>query len=435
MGRAIPLNIVNARPRLRPIETIVVPDKKHGKVLVLRDTQGVARGHAVLPPALIPIVARFTGNKTCAQIAREASRELGAEIDTETVERIARELDEGLFLEGDTFARAMEDVRREFAASPVRPASHAGGAYHGDRKKLAQYIDHDCVEKSRATRLDSRDDSGPMRALVAPHIDPWRGAIGYGHAYGALGASLAKDARVDTFVILGTSHAPMREPFALCRKGYDTPLGEMPVDEAFVDELARACDFDPYADLLNHKREHSIEFQAVYLRHALGAREARIVPILAGLGDEQSTRRTPRTTDAVARFLDALRDGIAKRDGRVVVVAGADMAHVGPRFGDAKPHDREKRAALEKTDRDSLAHAAARDAPAFWDHVARDLDERRVCGLAPVFSLLDVLPEVARGDVLHYEQNVDPDDGSIVSFASVAFYASKSINSLAGKTR
>ena len=28
----------------------------------------------------------------------------------------------------------------------------------------------------------------------------------------------------------------MRSPFALLRKGYDTPLGELPVDEAFVDE-------------------------------------------------------------------------------------------------------------------------------------------------------------------------------------------------------
>src|SRR5581483_8107845 len=32
------------RPRLRAVETIVVPDRKHGKVLVLRDTQGIAQG-------------------------------------------------------------------------------------------------------------------------------------------------------------------------------------------------------------------------------------------------------------------------------------------------------------------------------------------------------------------------------------------------------
>jgi AmmeMemoRadiSam system protein B len=222
--------------------------------------------------------------------------------------------------------------------------------------------------------------------------------------------------------VLGTSHAPMREPFALCHKAYDTPLGPMPVDEEFLAELAAASDFDPYGDELNHKREHSIEFQAVFLRHVLGKRHARIVPILAGLGEQQARGTAPRDTTAVARFLDALRAGLAKRAGRVIVVAGADMAHVGPRFGDPEPHDAEARGVLARTDRASLDLATGADGPGFWEHVAADLDERRVCGLAPIFSLVDVLPEGTRGEVLHYEQNVDPDDGSIVSHASLAFY-------------
>jgi len=406
------------RPRLRPVETIVVPDPRHGKVLVLRDTQGVAKGHAVLPPPLIPIVARFTGRLTCAQIAKEASRELGDEIPTSVVEQVAEQLDQGLFLEGETFERALDGVRKDFAALSARPASHAGGAYPGERVELAEYIDRKCMEAAGKAKKGAL-----IRALVAPHIDPWRGAVGYGHAYGALAASLESDEDADTFVVLGTSHAPMREPFALCDKAYDTPLGPMPVDAAFVSELAAAADFDPFADQLNHKREHSIEFQAVFLKHVLGKRKGRIVPILAGLGDEQSSRKDPRKTAAVARFLDALREGIAKRNGRVVLVAGADMAHVGPRFGDPEPHDASKRSALEKTDRESLDLATQHDARGFWAHVAGDLEERRVCGLAPIFSLVDVLDDEARGEVLHYEQNVDPDDGSIVSHAALAFRA------------
>ena len=152
----------------------------------------------------------------------------------------------------------------------------------------------------------------------------------------------------------------------------------------------------------------------------LGGRAARIVPILAGLGHEQSTGHAPRQTAGVARFLDALREGVDRRKGHVVVVAGADMAHVGPRFGDPAPHDDAKRSALELVDRASLDLAATRDAGGFWEHVIRDLDERRVCGLAPIFSLLDVLAEPTRGEVIHYEQNVDPEDGSIVSHAAVA---------------
>ncbi len=402
------------RPRLRPVETIVVPDPRHGKVLVLRDTQGIAPGHAVIPPTLIPIVARFTGRMTCSQIAKEVAREIGSDVPLTVVESIATQLDEGLFLEGDTFKRALESVKREFRELAARPASHAGGAYPGERIELGDYIAKKCVRAAGKVKKGAT-----IRALVAPHIDPWRGAIGYGHAYGALASCL--DEKADTFVVLGTSHAPMREPFALCDKGYDTPFGELRPDDAFIAELAKASKFDPFADMLNHKREHSIEFQAVFLKHLLGDREARIVPILAGLGEEQATRKEPRKTAAVAKFLDALREGIAKRNGRVVVVAGADMAHVGPRFGDPEPHDQRKRVALEKIDRASLDFAASRDARAFWDHVAADLDERRVCGLAPIFSLTDVIDEKLRGEILHYEQNVDPDDGSIVSHAALAY--------------
>jgi AmmeMemoRadiSam system protein B len=259
-------------------------------------------------------------------------------------------------------------------------------------------------------------------ALVAPHIDPWRGAVGYGHAYGALAASLPADA--DTFVLLGTSHAPMREPFALCRKDFDTPLGPARADVEAIDGLAAHADgFDPYADQFNHKREHSIEFQVVFLRHLLGGKPFRIVPILAGLGAHQVSGQDPSRDARVERFVSGLRALSDSRPGRVVVVAGADLAHVGPRFGDDEPYGPDARARLEQTDRSSLERATQVDAPAFWGHVARDLDERRVCGLAPIWSLLKALPAGAKGQVLHYEQTIDPDDGSIVSHAALGFYA------------
>jgi hypothetical protein len=55
--------------------------------------------------------------------------------------------------------------------------------------------------------------------------------------------------------------------------------------------------------------------------------------------------------------------------------------------------------------------------------VSSDLDERRVCGLAPIWSLLRVVESSrAKGRVLHYEQTVDGEDGSIVSHAALGFY-------------
>jgi AmmeMemoRadiSam system protein B len=429
-----------SRPALRPVESIVVPDREHGRVLVLRDTQGVTDGHAVIPPVLAPVVARFMGRLTCAEIAREASAEVGGPIPVEIVVRLADELERGLFLEGAVFRNARARVERDFVTAAVRPASHAGGAYHRDAAALERYIDERCIGEAGGSSGGSRGSTaarGPrpqpqpqpqnggarMIGLVAPHIDPWRGAVGYGHAYGAMRDALPAD--VDTFVVWGTSHAPMRQPFALCRKAFDTPLGAVPADGDAIDALAACADgFDPYADQFNHKREHSLEFQVVFLKHMLKDRPFRIVPVLAGLGAAQASGEDPAGDSRIVRFVDGVRDLMASRPGRIVVVAGADMAHVGPRFGDTAAFGAGERSALEAADRESLARAAALDASAFWAHVAADLDTRRVCGLAPIWSLLHSVGGTgAKGRVLHYEQTVDGEDGSIVSHAAVGFYA------------
>jgi AmmeMemoRadiSam system protein B len=403
----------SSRPRLRPIETIIVPDRRLGRALMLRDTQGVARTHAVLPIDLVPIIARFDGRSTCEEIAKQASKEVGERVPVDLVVRLATELEDGFFVDGAPYRRERVRIEREFADADVRPASHAGGAYHGDAEKLADYIQKECFG-----RTNGHNGGGRLLGLVAPHIDPWRGARCYGEAYGVLGQALPNDA--DTFILFGTSHAPMREPFALCRKAFDTPLGLLEADKDSIDTIAAACDFDPYADQFNHKREHSLEFQAVFLRHLLGERPARIIPILAGLGEQQSNGKSPTHSRAVEKFLDAVRKIVDAKG--AVVIAGADLAHVGPRFGDAKPFDEGERAALDETDRESLDHATRGDAEGFWKHVAGDLETRRVCGLAPIYSLLRTIAGGATGSLRHYEQNVDPDEGSIVSHAAVGFY-------------
>jgi len=413
-----------SRPALRAVESIVVPDRTHGRVLVLRDPHGVGGADAVLPPPLVPVVALFTGQRTCFEIARNVSAQIGAEFPVAVVVQLAEQLEQGLFLDGPLFREARARVEREFAALTVRPASHSGGAYYRERAALEQYIQQSCLRKEMASASgDGPPTSAPgvMAALVAPHIDPWRGAVGYGYAYGALASAIPDE--TDTFVLFGTSHAPMREPFALCRKAFDTPLGPVDADVSNIDALAEYADgFDPYADQFNHKREHSIEFQAVFLKAVLPDRAFRIVPILAGLGSHQATGEDPARDRRVSRFLDGVREMVDARPGRVVVVAGADLAHMGPRFGDERSLDASQRASLERADRESLEHAVLHDAGGFWAHVVRDLDARRVCGLAPIWSLLQTLSDGVRGRILHYEQTIDRDDGSLVSHAAVGFY-------------
>ncbi len=320
-----------ARPRLRPVETLVVPDQEHGKILILRDSEGIALGIAEIPPALVPVVGRFEGRLTCAEIAREASVVLGEEVPVSLVEKIARELDEALLLEGPTFRAARAKVESVFASASTRAASHAGGAYFADPQKLEAYLDDKCLAFGDAKHSKGKT----IAALIAPHIDPWRGAVDYGHGYAALAAALSPEA--DTFVLFGTSHAPMREPFALCNKAFDTPFGALDADQDALAAIAAHAKFDPYADQLLHKREHSLEFQVVFLKHVLAHQKkrkkpAKIVPILASLGEHQARGTSPERDKTATAFLDGIRALAEERGERVVFVTGADMAHVGPRF-------------------------------------------------------------------------------------------------------
>jgi hypothetical protein len=145
----------------------------------------------------------------------------------------------------------------------------------------------------------------------------------------------------------------------------------------------------------------------------------RIVPVLASFVHECLARgREPASEPAVAGVLDAVRETMAAVPRRYCVVAGADLAHVGPRFGDPDPVSRARLARVEAEDRALLSLVTSVDTGGFFASVAADGDSRRTCGLSPIYAMLATLP-AGQGRLLRYGQWPDP-QGS-VTFASVAF--------------
>src|SRR5260370_34134446 len=110
-------------------------------------------------------------------------------------------------------------------------------------------------------------------------------------------------------VILGTSHyGGGPELFSATRKNYATPLGAVQTDRGFIDRLAARYEGDLFADEQLHRGEHSIEFQALFLAYALGARGYQIVPVLVSSVHEMvASGIEPSRDPRVASFVDALR--------------------------------------------------------------------------------------------------------------------------------
>jgi hypothetical protein len=143
-----------------------------------------------------------------------------------------------------------------------------------------------------------------------------------------------------------------------------------------------------------------------------------IVPILCGSFDRfVEGRRSPREDGEVEAFIAALRDTMTTMGGRTVVIASADLAHVGPRFGDPLRITPGQLREVADADREMLAAVEGGDAEAFFHMVARDGDRRRICGLPPIYTMMRVLPQ-GRGRLLRYGQWPDPQ--GTVTFASVA---------------
>jgi predicted class III extradiol MEMO1 family dioxygenase len=159
----------------------------------------------------------------------------------------------------------------------------------------------------------------------------------------------------------------------------------------------------------------------VFVRYLVGERPVRIIPILCGIGESQRTGRCPEDDPRSEPFLNAVRAIVERHAHRTVVIAGADLAHVGPRFGDAAPYDAQQRKRLERTDRASLELAAQKAHRDFFFHVQGDLDSRRVCGLGPIYALHPRAPRRVATAARTLRADDRPPRGSIVSHP-MAFY-------------
>jgi AmmeMemoRadiSam system protein B len=402
-------------PRLRSVEAFAV-EHEGQRCVALRDPAGYTDSVVVLPPALVEVVALFDGQHSMVDIQAELTRRFGEIVPRADIERVVDMLDERGFMDSARFAAVRAATDGRFLADPTRPAVHAGGAYPGEPEELKRMLEGCFGHPDGPGPIGPRAEAAGVRAVIAPHIDFHRGGPAYGWAY----RDVAERCDADLFVIFGTCHAGMPDPFALTTKDYDTPLGPVRTDRDVMEALARRAGHNWLGSQIAHRAEHSIEFQAVWLQYLFGGSHPfTVVPVLTSFAHEALARgQRPEDDARVARFLDAVGETLAATGRRAAVIAGADLAHVGPRFGDPEPVSEDERERIAQEDREMLKAVEAGDAAAFFAAVAGDGDRRRICGLSPIYALLRV-GGGARGALRHYGQWPDPQ--GLVSYASVVY--------------
>jgi AmmeMemoRadiSam system protein B len=381
-------------------------------VIVLRDRLGFSNEFLLISSPLLELLMQMNGENSIRDLQYHFFRSTGEMLYGEKIEEVLNKLDEHFFLENERFIQHVAQTAARFRDDPLRHMAHAGKSYPDDPQLLRRQLES----------FFSPDNGGPgfpqpnsscrrLHGLAAPHIDIQAGGPTFAYAYKA--CCEAKPPR--TWVILGTGHEPVENYFALTVKDFETPLGTVRCDDAFCKEMIRKASRDLLAGEYNHRQEHTIEFQAVFLAYVQP--EARIVPVLCSFSHE-NWEEDREFIDGIAGLMRRIADDSPDEVG---FIASVDLAHVGPRYGhNFHPHAGTVAEHME-ADRKLMENLERCDASGFIQTIEREANRRNICGVAPLYMLAKVLEGRARGKLLHHSQTCVDQQNSFVTFASMAF--------------
>ena len=201
-------------------------------------------------------------------------------------------------------------------------------------------------------------------------------------------------------------------------KDFETPLGMVPVDRDLLDRVVKKTGDWVFDGELTHKDEHSVEFAALLLKHALPDREFRILPVLCGSFHGFHLEGNEPTDDPL---VDVFIETLKEEAGDALLLASVDLAHMGPFYGDDKALEPEILRAIGVADVEMISKMEARDAAGFFAHLTKTKNGRRVCGSSAIYTTLSLLPEGPKGRLVAYEQPPFPEEGNTVTICSVVW--------------
>ncbi len=391
------------RPHVRVFLPIPVHNAEKKLFMALRDPSNL-RGDGnspVVPPELLPLLGVFRGEHSIDEI----SERTGAPKDF--LIQLVGVLDEGGLLWGpncDRLEKEAMDRVRSTGAFPAGAAEAAGS----DSETATAFI------KNLLAAAEDPELDGDVLGIVAPHLDYARGGSTFAAAYKAFGP----DAKVDRVVVLGTNHFGAGDGIVMSRSGFQSPFGVFGPDAALLEALAKSLGERLFKDEVDLLGEHSIAIQLPFIHAVFGK-----IPVVGAL---VSNPLVPMLSDDGARvsfdeFVPALRGAIEGAPGRTLVIASADLSHVGPQFGDETPVGLEIRKQVESYDRSLLSTYLEGNIDSFLLKVTRDRNHQRWCSIGNMTASKLVtggLPEL-----LEYAQSPvesDPQGNALVSSAAIA---------------
>ncbi len=427
------------KPMLRPLEAFPVDGPGGQKLLALYDPSGIAPQPVTLPPLGAAVIDLCDGTRNRAQILAEFAARYRRALTADALEALLKKLDDALLLDSTNFRLHCAKVFAEFSQSPRRPPLGAGTLYPAGTEELGQALDSAFAPPNGPSLTTPTTPGKAPRAVLIPTVELKSGGPAYAWAL----KPLLDAAEFPTLIVmLGCDHSAADPMLTLTKKHYQTPLGDLQTDAELVDAIiadatAKSTELGELVvrDEFHHRNEHSLELLSIWLRFVLAERkkrglvdaEPKVLPILCGSLHDFASASGSRAHEAQdTRLMDEvvhlIQQRVGERQGagdRVLWIAAADLAHVGPRFGDGQEITDEDRDSLERRDRQTLKPLLMGDAQTFLAEIKRERDRRHVVGLGTIYAFLQAARPT--GGVLRCYAQCSVAPSSFISTASAVF--------------
>ena len=411
-------------PKLRPLN-LRWTQWEGKEVVVLQDPLRMTESSLVVPRPLTPFLTLLDGLRDTEEIAAGFLLRTGVPVPPAQVASFIQALDDAFLLENQRFFSSKQEALDKYRSRPFRIPALAPGGYSNDPAELRKVFDQYCRKaQDDDAPNDSQEDQmgkGGVVGLISPHIDFARGWKTYARVWQPARKAVEE---ADLVILLGTDHNGASGSLTLTRQSYATPWGVLPTDTELVDRLVNILGEErAFSEEGNHIGEHSIELASVWLHYMAGETPKRVLPILCGHHEAALASTVGEDVDGDFRPLwDALALlAEVAYDSRVLVVAAADVSHIGPAFGDDAPIDQDGKDRVRAPDQQWLEAACSGSSDLLAKHILQNGDPTRICGLAPIHHMVTLL-EGSKGRLLDYDQcSADEDFGSLVSITGALF--------------
>lgn len=268
----------------------------------------------------------------------------------------------------------------------IRSPAVAGRFYPGDAASLRLAIQ----DLSRDIPADTKQQK--VLAAVSPHA-------GYVYSGGVAAETLCGIEVPETVILLGPNHTGKGAPVALSTATWDMPMGRVPVNRDFAQDLLEETDYI-VEDELAHKYEHSLEVQIPFLQ--MGQPNLSIVPIAI-------SHISYQVLDEVGLALAEVIKQRGDKNKDILIVASSDMTHYEPRE------------AAEKKDHYVLKKLANMDPNVLYRSVTGH--HISMCGIMPVTVALITALELGatKTELIRYTDSgeITGDTTQVVGYAGV----------------